>query len=307
MREPRPQGQNDVVDILMDLGIDRVNATMIIPFVWFTPSTVDPYAPNIIMLVEGIQSYLSRLGYFTRRDGFVDDATMRALRIVAGPQWKSRPWVNIVEDVLNASPTKRAPVNPFDEGLGALREIKGGRLAMGNLSTTSWCSKRHPKPNCRVLAGIAIPMDAQTLAVFKGLQTQLNRMAAVGAAKAVGIDGRIGPDTIDSVQKAQDALGMSIVPFGTEDGVASVADVLLAEFKDYADQRRAPARPPSPPPEQPPSIASPSGQVIHPPDLKPKGGLMEFAMSPIGLAAIGGGILLAMTQTKKPAKKKGRR
>lgn len=157
--------------------------------------------------------------------------------------------------------------------------------------------------NSTKFRGVCKPMDFATLAVFKDLQSQINRLAAAKLVSSrVVVDGDIG--VLTTSMAAQGAKGMS----GADrlvscDDVAAIADELAARFKARADQIGAPERVAGKKPTAPKAPAEEPGADL-PPAAIPEGALASITKSPIALAAIGGlGLLLLLKRKGKPARK----
>lgn len=186
----------DVVEALCDLGVERQTATMVVPYVWFTPGTSDPYSPIIIMLIRGVQNGLTRIGYRgLRRDGFVGKKTSAALTQVAGHNWKGKAWIQIYGDILN---TIKSGVGPrrnamsYHSGMGAYEELGllPGETLVG-------------RDRFVVRGGVCLPVKGPpgnlkaNLNLAKDFQRQLNRLLSITGKRLIGVDGEIGPGTLN--------------------------------------------------------------------------------------------------------------
>lgn len=106
--------------------------------------------------------------------------------------------------------------------------------------------------------GVCKPTNFATLAKFKALQSQLNRIAEVKGLKKIGVDGDIGAGTLG-------LLAASGISSATDcSAVAVVSEALTAQVKVVADAAGAPAKVSSPAPVQTPSIVSPTTGVLTP-------------------------------------------
>ncbi len=151
--------------------------------------------------------------------------------------------------------------------------------------------------------GVCKPMDFRTLAVFQGLQSQLNRLAQVKGLAKVAVDGDIGPGVISLAGKA------GIAPVGSACSViAANAIVYEAQSRLLADTLKAPAMVSGPAPLKAPSIIDPKTMLDVPAPRASAGLLDGFnnLSTPLKLAAVGvlGGIAYYI---HKGSKKKGRR
>ena len=293
----RHEAQDDVVDTLLKLGMNRVMATMAIPFVWFRVATTDPYSPVIIGIVHAIQAKLAEMGIKTRGDGFVDGYTRAALDRISGPSWKQSHWINVVDDVNFAG----AHGLPAKEQAMDLGDYASNYMTMEGLPATSWCSDRNPQGDCKALKNICKPMDSSTLGTFKNLQRQVNTSFGKGV---IDVDGRIGPKTISATTKALNKFPHTFGTFGHCDSLAAVADEVGA-FLAIGNKGKRPVKDPTG--GSPPSVAvaSPGGgtTIFHPPE---QAGFVQFVTSPIGMASVAGAVVLflVMRDKKKQPKKK---
>jgi len=271
--------------LALQLGLDHVAATSVVPFLWFSPATSDPYSGPVMSLVQGIQQTLLRMGVVTRGDGFVDAATSQALAHIVGPRWKNLPWITSVTKLINAEANRRLVDQEF-----------GQAQALGDVGSDGWCSSRFPKAGCSAVRGVCKPMDAATLGVFRDLQSQLNRVAVATGGSLIAVDGRIGADTLRSAERALRYSPTTMqTTFATCDDLAASADEVLAAARAIADGLNAPKTAPSARPKAPPSVALPGGQVMHPSDA-------QLSAAPLWLifgGALAGGLLLFGTKKRK--------
>jgi hypothetical protein len=297
----RSEAQDDVVDTLLKLGLNREMATMSIPFVWFRVATTDPYSPVIIGIVHAIQESLRKMGINTRGDGFVDGYTNAALIRISGSDWKKNHWINVIDDV-NFAGAHGLPAKEQAMGyLGADDYMTGsGYSTIGALPAQSWCSDRNPQGNCKALKNICKPMDAPTLGVFKTLQREVNTSFGKGV---IDVDGRIGPKTVSATNKALDKFPHTFGSFSHCDTLSARADEVGAFF---ANSNKGKRRVKDPRGGSPPSVAvvAPDGStsVFNPPQ---QSGFAGFVKSPIGMASVAGAVVLflVMSDKKKPKKK----
>ena len=307
-------GTYDTVEAAMKMGLNRVNATMVTPFMWFTPGGSDPYSPVVIMLVEALQHRLRHLGYENRADGFVDRATSAALSKISGPTWKQKAWVQVYGDVLHTAATGHRPRTTEEDimsysHMGAingrgrvryLREAPAGTRwgTLGDVERTDWCSTSNPQGNCKPYAGICKPMNSRTLAFAKDLQRQLNRILKAQKKPLLYVDGSIGPKVVAAVNTA--------IPYPAPncDAVAQIVDELASTAAAVADNMGAGAVPdPKGSMARSPVIDPSTGVPKYPPRQAGLTAIFDFVQSPLGLAVVGGGVLFfLMTQDKKKKK-----
>jgi hypothetical protein len=305
----RSDAQDDVVDTLLKLGLNREMATMSIPFVWFRVATTDPYSPVIIGIVHAIQESLRKMGINTRGDGFVDGYTSAALKRIAGASWKQKHWINVIDDVNFAGahglPAKEQAMGYLgnDHMTGSGYSMFSGYSAVGALSAPSWCSDRNPQGNCKAEKNICKPMDAATLGVFKNLQRQVNTSFGKGV---IDVDGRIGPKTVSATNKALDQFPHTFGSFSHCDTLSARADEVGAFLAGF-NQGKPPVKDPKG--GSPPSVAvvAPDGSTsVHNPPSQ--AGIIDFVKSPIGMASVAGAVVLflVMSDKKKKPKKKAK-
>ena len=178
------------------------------------------------------------------------------------------------------------------------------------LSVTKWCSPQNKQGSCSPISSIACsggpvckPMYADTLALFKSLQLQLNRVLVASGQKAMGIDGRIGPCTVQAINKTASVHGMTFVDCNA---VSAASPSVVAALKQAADKLGAPAQVSAPAPRAPASTANPDGSASNPSNFSiSMAGFAEFLMSPLGIAVIAGSGL-ALWQISKATKPGGK-
>jgi hypothetical protein len=125
-------------------------------------------------------------------------------------------------------------------------------MQLGVIDTTHFNSTKYP--------GVCNPSDADTLAVFKNLQAQLNRVAQAGGIAKVTVDGSIGPATVallakivsfltDSTPSVDPARNILLGTAGYQcTDIASNADMLGNAAQGVADAMSIP-----------PKVSQPSG------------------------------------------------
>lgn len=227
-------GRNyDVVTLARKMGLNTMNAQMVVPQMWLMAATCDPYSPVTIMMVEALQYKLATMGYANRGDGFIDKHTAAALATIAGPHWQSKTWAQIYGDVLWAE-THGVPA----KGLSGM-----GYTAMGGLSTSDWCSSKNPVcPN--PLKGIVKPMTVNAANTFKLVQQETNRVAHMTGTTKIAVDGRIGPGTLSAVnaalKKGVALIGWALPGYPTVEDLAASADVVHVALSNIANSLNAP-------------------------------------------------------------------
>jgi len=154
--------QPNLREMLLAAGIGEFNATMSIPYMYFLPSTTDPYAQGVIQIVEGLQNLLNARGLLVPIDGWMGPETINAVMRYAGASWRDKSWMQIYGDVLRGQLAPGfAPPEPTDELAGYIEETGLGDLttavtdlvtspiglvAGGALAYLLWRSKKRPNP-----------------------------------------------------------------------------------------------------------------------------------------------------------------
>lgn len=170
-----------------------------------------------------------------------------------------------------------------------------GYVAMGDVSSDNFNSTKYP--------GVCKPSNTATLAVFKAMQTQLNRCASVSGMSTIAIDGDVGPGTISLFGKLKAAL-MSIAPtvqfsagvrLAAVDAtscssIAAAADTIRDVAEAYANSKGAAVKPPAPTPTKPPVLVDSKTGIEKP---APAGAnlLASFESLPTVYKVVGAGIL----------------
>jgi len=279
--------RHTMVSLLMDAGLGRVQATMLVPYMFFRPATTDPYSPVITTLVKALQHRLGQMGVKTRGDGYVDLPTHKALSRIVGKNWRNITWGAVVKK-LN-----------FSTGVVNRPEVQMSYVqAMGSIERGAWCSDLNPQGDCRPLINICKPMDKPTAVLFKTLQSELNRAALATKNSPVPVDARPGKDTIVLANKI---LGTK---FTHCDQLCARADELIKQVASFNKSVGAPLKAPAKPAK--PNIGS--GVDMGPLDVSihaQQGGIGSVLFSLPGMVAAGVG--LAIYLGTRPDKKKGKK
>lgn len=190
-----------------------------------------------------------------------------------------------------------------------------GYIPMGDLDASDWNSTKYP--------GVCKPTNFGSLAKFKELQTQLNRVAHAKGISKIAVDGDLGPGTVKVVAQIGSASVADLSKPGSLGVYASVvkgyatsapdcstiaarADTLAGAMKRYADALGVGQEVSSPAPARPSSIITSSGEVTAPPEYQ------GSASGPIGSMTAGqkvfaglalGGIAYYMFGKKKRGKR----
>ncbi len=128
---------------------------------------------------------------------------------------------------------------------------------LGSLGSTSVAGPVAPS-NYTVKGDICLPNNATVLALWKNLQTQINRLAVVQGVAKIAVDGRIGPGTA----KAYSAVtGQPLT--ASVNLAAAASSGMVSNLKAKADSAGAPAVVPTPPLTIA-STVNAAGGVTHP-------------------------------------------
>lgn len=170
---------------------------------------------------------------------------------------------------------------------------------MSGFPQTAWCSPANPQGRCKPIAGICKPMDTATLAVYRDLQAQANRVAHARGMKRIDVDGRIGPETVGLVEE------VTMASYGQCDQVAAIADELAQAIRGTADALGAPEVV-SAPRTRPPLQPMPDGTVMDPMTRSAfGGGFGDLGL--FGWALLAGAGYLLWQEMEKPKKTDRRR
>jgi hypothetical protein len=97
-RGVRGRGAN-VRKMLMEVGkIGSFNVELSISSAFLMPRTTDPDAQATIMLVEGVQRAINKVGGSVEVNGILTPDTVQAIRRVSGASWMSKTWLQIFGD-----------------------------------------------------------------------------------------------------------------------------------------------------------------------------------------------------------------
>ena len=88
-----------VSELLRQSGVSPNLAVLATPMMFWTPSESDPSSAMTLIIVQGAQRRLKKLGFAVRTHGRMDPATQGALAKIVGPGWASRAWVQIYGDL----------------------------------------------------------------------------------------------------------------------------------------------------------------------------------------------------------------
>jgi hypothetical protein len=277
----------DARTALLELGMTTETATLAIPYVWFTPGTSDPYSPVVIMIVEGIQHCLRQLGYRTRGDGFVDAETDAALGQIAGLDWKAKPWIVVVGDLLAAKKRGRKGTTM----LGSLGHYdrRGYYGSLGVIDPKDWTHARD---------GSCMGLNPTTVAIFKSVQAQANRVLKARGQKTLAVDGFLGAKTTVAVAQA---IGGAGAAFNTCDELARQADTVADQLRAIADAAGAPPKVSSPAPRRRTSIKTdPTTGQTTATEQTTTAGMLPFEVTPVTLGIVGlGAVLIFMGKATK--------
>lgn len=192
---------------------------------------------------------------------------------------------------------------------------------------------------------ICLPLDAATLALWKDLQRQANRILARAGKTLLAVDGRIGPSTVNGVADAMTWAGnMATTQEARDMGlswanirgkpctlIAANAAAVTQRLRDIANLSSAPLV--ADPVKSKPSQPAPGGGVSHPSQAEIEHAAMPGMLDgvfgflpaevrvPLGLASLAvGGLLIhkamkggkgqrrrSSSRARRPARRRGRR
>lgn len=189
---PRPgkYGPVELRYVLADLGVNPSLATMVTPNLFFTPGESDPSAQNTMVIVQGIQKCLNKLGFNLPRNGLMTPATQNAIAQVVGRNWLAVPWLHIYEVLTLAKRRGMKPGKVIPTWKQQNTAI-GESVSLGATTTPLDQSFPYTIPSTQIdcvgsgTAEYCYGKTAAVTAAFKKLQ------ATVGVAQ----DGRVGPVT----------------------------------------------------------------------------------------------------------------
>jgi len=198
---------DNVREMLLVMGTPPYLAEMSIPYVWFTPGTIDPDSQPVMQLIEALQRGIKRLGYpGVKVNGVMDRQTAQALDRISGPEWKSKAFIQLMGDVIAAV---RNPGRATDRAAWRkARKMVGAKIGLhgymdlgettdsGGMSLTFGRGIRNPAN--------MVPIDGMTRGVFEELQREINRIGG-----SVAVDGIIGEDTLRGYEKALKPIQLS--------------------------------------------------------------------------------------------------
>ncbi len=155
--------------------------------------------------------------------------------------------------------------------------------------------------NSTKIPGVCKPSDFSTLAKFKALQEQINRLAQVKGTPKIAVDGDLGAGTVSAYNKAM-GTGLSSCS-----QLAGAVSAFTAQVRMAADSAGAPSRVSGPAPTTAPSIVTPAGSlVVAPPGAgNPMAASVYDAFGSLGgigkIAALGiaGGIGYLLLKKKR--------
>lgn len=134
----------DLRSLVNTLGIGQFNATLVIPYMFFTPAGTDPDMAAVRVLVEALQAGLHGMGANVPVDGIIDERTDAELTKLTGPDWPGMTWATLFETVIRARASGRslAPVRggplPELEMVGDIPAVPGGLMTIAAAGIAVW-------------------------------------------------------------------------------------------------------------------------------------------------------------------------
>lgn len=139
-------------DLLIDLGVGRFNATMLVQTMMMAPATTEAASAPVMLLVQHLQMALADMGAPVKSHGLVDPPTDHAMKRLAGDKWMFRTWFDVTRMVVAArkqgkklTPTAAPVVKSDGMGFIDLPDVPGGLLTYalaGYVGYRIWKRKR---------------------------------------------------------------------------------------------------------------------------------------------------------------------
>jgi len=200
---------------LRALGVPTRRIPLAIPYMFFSPQSVDRNAAGVREIVSAVQGRLRALGFSVRLTGVIDVATTRALDKLIPPagSFAARSFSDLARISLSATRAHRA-------SLGATPGWEYGRS----------------KANC-------VGRGA-TKAVFVRLQKGINRLSSKLGTPRVKTDGIIGKTTVSAARTVASRIykpASELWTRATCETLANNATKIAESFHQKADALGAPA------------------------------------------------------------------
>ncbi len=137
----------DLRTLVQALGFGQFNATMVIPYMYWTPAATDPDMPAIRLIVAQLQRALASMGANVTPTAIIDERTGLELEKLTGPNWPGMTWATLYQAVLHAKASGRdlSPVvqrtDPELEMVGLLPSfpsIPGGAVTIAVGAGAFW-------------------------------------------------------------------------------------------------------------------------------------------------------------------------
>lgn len=110
--------------ILQSLGVNEMQATLALQQIQLQPRTSDPDAAATIVIIKAVQRGMNQIGCPVVENGRLDNGTAACIRNTSGPDWESKTWLEITQDILllrSSGVRLSAPITQQSmEGLGAI-------------------------------------------------------------------------------------------------------------------------------------------------------------------------------------------
>ena len=213
---------------LLSLGLSERHVSLAIPYMFFSPESVQTTAAGVIEIVRAVQRRLRRLGFEVRSSGRVDVATTRALDSLFPP----------------AGSAVRMPFSLIVAGVLRARSVS--RLSLSGASIAKGWKHGKDKKNC-----IGIGSFRST---FQHLQRGINRFSKKLGTPRVGVDGVIGPATVRAAQTIAARIyspPAELWSQATCEVLADNASAIATSFHSKADALGAPKSGPTAPAPRP--------------------------------------------------------
>lgn len=135
------QNESNARELLLALGVGHYNATIMIQYMFLSPSTTDPAMPSIILMTNHLQAGLRAAGAkYVNITGQIDAPTAKALIALVGPDWNHVTWYGLFETTLFAKRQKTLVTRTKDIPLGFidLPDVPGGTITWAAAAVAAW-------------------------------------------------------------------------------------------------------------------------------------------------------------------------
>jgi hypothetical protein len=215
-------------DILADMGVNPTLASVATPMLYWSPAESNSESQMVMVIIQGVQKGLKRLGFPVRTNGRLDAGTQNAIAEVVGRNWASAPWIYIYGKIKEAHEADYGPkpqVNwrqdystAVGEALGADNPTEPALYGSSLNASKIICTGAGSSEYC-------YSTDLAVSAAFRALQL------AVG----VSPDGKIGSKTAAATVNKLNDVWLSRFSLGVE---PEDADLMAKIINSYNGGKR---------------------------------------------------------------------